>query len=46
MGTAIKHHVPDWTEQSDAQHWMAECRDVENYKWQLNLLLHRMLIQL
>jgi len=29
--------------QSDTQPWASECLDVKNYKWQLNLVWHRML---
>jgi len=54
MGTATKHPVPDRVKpsfvifdirsgHSDAQPWASECPDVENYKWRLNPVRHRML---
>jgi len=51
MGTAIKHHVPDqvkwWFVIFDIQAlWCSllasERPDIKNYKWQLNLVWHRM----
>jgi len=52
MGTAMKHPVPDRVKSSFvifdtrtlyAQGWASECPDVENYKWRLNPVWHRML---
>jgi len=53
MGTAIKRPVPDWFKtsffifltsgHSDAQPWASECPDVENSKWRLNPVWHRLL---
>jgi len=49
----IKHPLPDWVKpsfviltcgHSDAQPCASECPDVKNYKWQFNLVWHRMLI--